>query len=206
MKSTILSSAVLALMGASAASMATPLLSENFDAVSATLAATSAGAFSAVGGTNFDVVGVADGYGYLCAAPAAGNCIDLNGSGGAPQSQVQSNMLFGVGTYLLSYDLIGSGRGQSDSAKVSFGDYNRDYTLASGDVTSGIVSNAPVTLTKAGYLTFASETPGNVGLLLDNVTVASAVPEPGTLALLGLGLAGFGFIRRPKASFRRATI
>ena len=31
------------------------------------------------------------------------------------------------------------------------------------------------------------------------VNVTSSVPEPGTLALLGLGLAGLGFVRRRKA-------
>lgn len=46
-----------------------------------------------------------------------------------------------------------------------------DWTLASGITTVGIVTPPP-----------------------------SAVPEPGTLALLGLGVAGFGFVRRKKMS------
>ncbi len=41
----------------------------------------------------------------------------------------------------------------------------------------------------------------NVGIdnIVFNVRSAAAVPEPGTLALLGLGLAGLGFTRRRKA-------
>jgi hypothetical protein len=43
-----------------------------------------------------------------------------------------------------------------------------------------------------------SDFDGNSGLLIDAITTsrARAVPEPGTLALIGAGLAGMGFLRR----------
>ena len=41
---------------------------------------------------------------------------------------------------------------------------------------------------------------GPANAQLDNVKIVSAVPEPGTLALFGLGLAGLGFARRRKAA------
>lgn len=48
-------------------------------------------------------------------------------------------------------------------------------------------------------LTFQNGEDQNDGWGIDNVTIAS-VPEPGTLALLGLGLAGVGIARRRKQS------
>jgi hypothetical protein len=190
----------LVLMGTSGTAMSATLLSENFDELTANLDVAAVGAFSTVGGTNVDIVGSADGFAALCAAPESGNCVDLNGTGGNPQGELQSSMLFGAGSYLLSYDLIGSRRGQTDSATVTFGSYTQEVTLTSSDVSSGIVVDVPVTVTTPGYLTFASDTTGNVGLVLDNVSVSTAVPEPAAFSLLGFGLAGVGFMRRRKAT------
>ncbi|HEY2009019.1 MAG TPA: PEP-CTERM sorting domain-containing protein [Rhizomicrobium sp.] len=181
------------------------ILNENFDALPSALTVTSAGAFSAIGGTNVDVVNNTMGYGALCAGPESGNCVDLAGTGGNPNGVLRSNTEFGPGQYLLSFDLVGSGRGQTDATDVTFGDYNQTFTLASSDTTNGIVMDALVTLSSAGYLTF-SENPlggnGNIGNVLDNVVIstapANAVPEPVTLSLFGAGLAGAAALRRRK--------
>jgi PEP-CTERM motif len=201
-------SGALALAALPAASLAgTTLLNENFNELTPMLTATSVGEFSAIGGTNVDIVGGAL-FGSLCVAPESGNCIDLDGSNGNPQGILRSNSAFslvpGV-NYYLSFDLIGSQRGLTTSATVTFGSYDKVFTLVSGDVTSGVVSDQLITVSAptTAYLTFASNTPGNVGTLLDNVVLSSApstsVPEPATLGLLGLGFAGLGFRRRRRA-------
>jgi hypothetical protein len=205
MRTLILSSAVGLMFStlSGAPSSAAVLLSENFDELTPMLSATSVGAFHTINGTNVDIVGPGL-FGSLCASPESGNGVDMNGTGGNPQGQLQSNASFTLipGTrYLLSFDLIGSQRGVTASTTVSFGPYDQTFTLASGDNSSGIVSNAVITVasTTVAFLTFASNTPGEEGNLLDNVSIstsATAVPEPSDLTLLGSACAGLGFVRR----------
>ena len=202
---------IVALCTLPAASWAgTTLLNENFNELTPALTQTSVGAFSAIDGTNVDVVGGAL-FGSLCVAPEIGNCVDLDGSGGKSQGILQSNAVFtlqpGV-NYYLSFDLTGSQRGLTTSTTVNFGPYSETFVLASGNDTGGVVSDAllAVAAPTTAQLTFTSNTPGDVGALLDNVLVTSSstastsVPEPATLGLLALGFAGVGFARRKRHS------
>ena len=157
------------------------LLSENFDKLPVAMATASAGAFHTVNGTNVDLVGGSV-FGSLCHPPASGNCIDLDGTGGKSQGVLQSVnpfMLEPGMKYYLSFNLIGSQRGNTTSTTVTFGPYHRTFVLASNDDSSGIVRSAlvAVNVRTPAFLTFTSNTPGEMGAVLDNVSITSS-PSP----------------------------
>jgi PEP-CTERM motif len=178
-------------------------ISENFNAVTPALNATNIGSFFTVTGGAVDIVGGAL-FGNLCVAPESGNCLDMDGSNGTAGQISSATMSLAPGTYTLSFDLIGSQRGVTTSTTVTLGSlFTQTFSLGSSDVTSGIVNDTIVvgSATDAA-LVFTSNTPGNIGALLDNVNFASAsvaTPEPATLSLLGIGLVGL-IARRRRAT------
>lgn len=196
------------------AAQAATILSENFNELTDALAVTSVGAFQAISGTSVDIVGAGNGFAALCAAPESGSCVDLDGSGGASQGILQNvtALMLSPGTnYFLSFDLIGSQRGTTASTTVTLGTsgcsgagclYNQTFNLTSGDDSTGIVTNALLTVSSetTAFLTFTSNTSGNVGDVLDNVQITtsaiSATPEPSSMILTGSAFVGLGLLAR----------
>jgi hypothetical protein len=130
-------------------------------------------------------------FSNLCNGTAG--CVDLDGSTGNAGlfSTVAS---FAAGTYELTIQLFGNGRGGSDTVTITLGSWS--VTL------SGIASNADVSQTFAfttsgGVLSFENAGGDNVGAVLSSVSLA-AVPLPaGGLLLIG-AFGGLVALRRRK--------
>jgi hypothetical protein len=137
------------------------------------------------------------GNGFFDFYPGNGLYVDLGGSTNGPGGLLTTKQVFGAGTYQLSFDLAGSARGPNENVDVNFGPFSHNYFLPSSQGYT--LFSQTVTLTTPSQLSFQNVNSGNIGAILDNVSVTNVVPEPSSLGLLAMGflaICGFGVWRR----------
>jgi hypothetical protein len=202
----VLASTLLAAFGSAQAGV---VFADNFDANSVVLG----GLGQAPAGWNVtsgtvDLVGAGTvtpfsfaGYPTYAIGAGHGKFIDLDGSL-FNAGVLSKGLLLNAGTsYTLSFELAGKHRllgGSSDAVSVLFGTSALSPTpvlISNTAWTSYSVSFTP-SVTQSYNLSFSNSGNDNIGALLDNVTVTSAVPEPQTLALLAIGMLAMGALRR----------
>lgn len=180
-------------LAASASAHANLLFEDTFNAE--TRALNSSLSNWTVSNGSIDVIGT----GYFDFYPGNGNYLDLDGStrNAGRITTVTSFALNPGVTYLLSFDLGGSKRGDSNSVNVALGNFSETFTLASSAGWQNVTRSISVLGDMSSRLSFDHAGGDNMGLILDNVSV-TAVPEPETYALMlaGLGLMGFMVRRR----------
>jgi hypothetical protein len=148
-----------------------------------------------------DLIGHGGSFDFL---PGNGMYVDLDGSTGDAGLMTENGLALGAGSYSLLFDLAGSHRGTTETVTATvFGSLNPNYgtqvyTPASGDPFSTRTISFTLGVSDAVKFKFQNAGSDNVGALLDNVQVTSAVPEPASILLLGTGLFGLGVRARRK--------
>ncbi len=131
--------------------------------------------------------------------------VDLDGTtNNAGRLESKTTFALGPGAYELRFDLAGNKRPgfpPLDTVTVSLGNiFSEDFTLSTFDPFTTFVRKIGVGKPTSGTLVFDHAGGDLVGLLFDNVQFtqisASPIPEPGTLLLIGSGLAGLGISAR----------
>ena len=209
MKAKILGLLAVGLLAGPTLANAVTIFTDNFNGVSSSLNTAPAG-WQVVNGTVDTIAN--GGFGISCRG-ATGGCVDLDGST-SNAGNLRTTATFGFSSgvdYSLTAYLSGNQRGGA-SDSLTFGISDGSSNLCSTAV-SGVAPSAPfaqytcfftAASSFSGFIFFDHAGGDNIGMILDDVRLESrgngtSIPEPGSLVLLGLGLAGLGLSRRRKA-------
>lgn len=151
-----------------------------------------------VTGGSVDLISDPNKWGLDCIG-GTGKCVDLDGSSGNAGILTSKDFTLGEGTYSLIFDISGNQRnGSADSMLVMLSGFlDETFLLTASDPWATINRSFTVMEETTSFINFNHNGGDNIGIMLDNVSV---VPEPGTLALLSLGLLGLGAARRRQSA------
>jgi hypothetical protein len=187
--------AVGAFASASGANAAVVVFSDNFNSYPTALNWSPPANWQVTAGS-VDLIGNTTSGPFFDLYPGNGGYVDLNGSSNAVGT-LATTQSFAAGSYTLTFDLAGSARADMDSTSktttITIGDWSTTITLLPTDPYHLFTFTFATT---GGELSFADSTGGNpnIGNILDNVTLSTAVPEPATWAMMALGFAGLGTV------------
>lgn len=144
------------------------------------------------------------GNGFFDFYPGNGLYLDLDGSTSNAGDLTSSSIALAPGNYTLTFAIGGNQRYSAvDTLTVSLGSlYSESFAYSWFTPLTTITRNIAVGSATNENLTFSHAGGDNVGMILDNVSLSdnvSAVPEPATCAVLGLGV-----LPLLKKRFRRA--
>ena len=144
------------------------------------------------------------GNGFYDFLPGNGLYIDMDGSTGTA-GEIKSSLINLIpGSYILSFDLAGNQRNNSQeqvSIMVETGIFSEVYSMSQDEPFHTFTANFTLSNRQEINIIFKGTGGDNIGMLLDNVKLeeASPVPIPGSILLLGSTLIGIiGYRKKSK--------